>query len=195
MSCELCGSTLTKRTISGIHLCEECFKKLTLLRNNDADIISFFLNEEIYDNATSKAKEYFTDIVNSKMQTIESIRQEEQRINVQNQILSQIKTTTGFNFEGYKITEYLEVQESEIALGTGFLSEFNASISDFFGTTAYGYTSKIKEAREAALHQLKINCLSVGANAIIGVDIDFFTIGVNMIVVCATGTAVKIEKN
>ena len=102
--------------------------------------------------------------------------------------------TTGFTFEGYKIIEYKGIMSGEIVLGTGFLSELSASINDFLGTVSTSMTEKLTQAKQIALHKLKENCLSVCANAAIGIDFDVTTIGTNMIVVCANGTAVRIEK-
>ena len=56
--------------------------------------------------------------------------------------------TSGYNFEGYTITEYLGVFSGECALGTGFLSSLGAGISDFLGTNSKMYSNKLKEAKE-----------------------------------------------
>lgn len=55
-------------------------------------------------------------------------------------------------------------------------------------------TNKLTEAKERALKKLYLNCYDAGANAVIGVDFEMMTIGTNMIVTCANGTAVKVEK-
>lgn len=102
--------------------------------------------------------------------------------------------TTGYNFEGYKIVKYLGIKSGEVVLGTGFLSEFSAGMSDLFGKTSERMTAKFTDAKETAVARLKENCLSVDANAVIGVDLDVEIMGQNMILACANGTAVRIEK-
>lgn len=110
----------------------------------------------------------------------------------ENEIL--FKETTGYSFEGYRIVEYLGIKSGEVVLGTGFLSEFSASIGDLFGAKSEKMANKFTVAKEAALRRLKKNCLSVNANAVIGVDLDISVMAANMIMACANGTAVRIEK-
>ncbi len=102
--------------------------------------------------------------------------------------------TTGYSFDGYKIKEYLGVRSGEVVLGTGFLSEFSAGFSDLFGAKSEAMADKLTQAKDAALARLKESCLKVNANAVIGVDLDISIMGQNMILACANGTAVRIEK-
>lgn len=104
------------------------------------------------------------------------------------------KCTTGYNFEKYEITDYKEIVSGEIVLGTGIISELGGEINDLFGTTASGYQGKLAQAKNTALHIIRDKALSLGANALIGIDFDIMTIANNMIVVSANGTAVVIEK-
>lgn len=103
------------------------------------------------------------------------------------------KLTTGYNFEGYSITEYIDIVDSEVVLGTGFFSEVSAQLDDFFGVSSSPYENKIAHAKKAAKEKLIYLAIQKGANALIGVDFDIMTIGNNMIVVSASGTAVVIE--
>lgn len=102
--------------------------------------------------------------------------------------------TTGFNFEGYKITQYLEVISGEVVLGTGFLSELSASVADFLGSGAGMFETKLESAKTAAKEKLVLKSVECGGNAIIGVDFDYITFSNNMIGVIANGTSVRIEK-
>lgn len=109
--------------------------------------------------------------------------------------ISNMKLTTGYNFEGYKITEYHNIISSSVVVGTGMLSEFAASVSDFFGVSSTAFESKMNAVKEESQKKLKIRAhVECKANAIIGVDFDYMTIGNNMIAVSANGTAVTIEK-
>ena len=101
---------------------------------------------------------------------------------------------TGYNFEGYVITRYLDLVHGEIVLGTGFYSELSASISDIFGISAKAFEGKISQAKRLAQEQMIINAITINANAIIGIDFDITTFSNNMIGVSVNGTAVVIEK-
>lgn len=102
--------------------------------------------------------------------------------------------TTGYDFNGYNITRYVGIISGEVVLGTGFLSEFSASISDLFGAESSTFANKLETAKEAAIEKLKIKSVQKGGNAVIGVDFDYITFANNMIGVVANGTSVIIEK-
>lgn len=101
---------------------------------------------------------------------------------------------TGYNFEGYKITKYLDLVHGEIVLGTGFYSELSASISDILGISTKAFEGKISQAKRLAQEQMIVNALAINANAIIGIDFDITTFSNNMIGVSVNGTAVVVEK-
>lgn len=74
--------------------------------------------------------------------------------------LQNIMETTGFNFDGYSITEYKGVVFSETVLGTGAFSELSASFSDLLGTKSNAFMKKLAQARDYAMLELKKKCLS-----------------------------------
>lgn len=102
--------------------------------------------------------------------------------------------TTAYSFEGYKITEYLGLVSGEAVLGTGFISELGAGISDFFGSSSELFANKMTSVKKAATARLLNESIKKGGNAIIAVDFDYVTFSNNIIAVSANGTAVKIEK-
>lgn len=102
--------------------------------------------------------------------------------------------TTGYDFSGYQIKEYIGIISGQVVLGTGFLSEFTASFSDFFGVQSDKFAMKLEQAKNAALDKLVKKSDIKGGNAIIGVDFDYITFHGNMIGVVANGTCVVIEK-
>ncbi len=102
--------------------------------------------------------------------------------------------TSGYNFEGYDIVEYLVIYSGECALGTGFLSTLGAGFSDFLGTNSGRYSGKLEQAKDYALQELYSNVKNAGGNAIIGLDIDYTTFSSDIMGVIANGTAVKIER-
>lgn len=103
--------------------------------------------------------------------------------------------TTGYNFENNKILDYIGIVSGEVVLGTGIISDLGATLSDILGANASSYQSKLGQCKEATMQIITEKALQLGANAIIGVDFDIMTIGNNMIVVSANGTAVIIKKN
>ncbi len=103
--------------------------------------------------------------------------------------------TSGYDFEGYKILEYLGFCSGECALGTGFLSSLGATFADIMGTNSYMYSEKLATARSTALNKLQENAVMLGANALIGVDVDYTTFSADIMGVIANGTAVIVQSN
>lgn len=89
---------------------------------------------------------------------------------------------------------YKGVISGQVVLGTGFLSEFSASFSDFFGMEANFFSDKLEKAKNAAKERLIEKSVLSGGNAIIGVDFDYIMFSYNMIGVIANGTSVIIEE-
>lgn len=107
--------------------------------------------------------------------------------------MNSIKMTSGYNFEGYSIVDYLGVFSGECALGTGFLSSLNASIADLWGTTSNKYSLKLREAKQIAINALQQQAVDAGGNAIIGFDLDYTAFTADIMGVIANGTVVRIE--
>ena len=103
--------------------------------------------------------------------------------------------TSGYNFEGYDIKDYLGLCSGEVVLGTGFLSSFSAGIADIVGGTSSLYEGKLNQAKELAMQELYDNAKSLGANAIIGVDLDYEVFSADIMAVIANGTAVCIKES
>ena len=102
--------------------------------------------------------------------------------------------SSGYNFEGYRITQYHGVVAGEIVLGTGFFSSFISGISDTLGVESDRYRDKLRESRTIAMERLVLESLFLGGNAIIGLDIDYTLFVGDMMGVIANGTSVTIEK-
>jgi uncharacterized protein YbjQ (UPF0145 family) len=103
--------------------------------------------------------------------------------------------TTTPNVEGRKIAEYKGLVFGEVISGVDFIKDFAAGLTNFFGGRSGSYEGELIEAREAALREMEKRAGSLGANAIVGVDIDYEVLGQggNMLMVTASGTAVKVE--
>lgn len=104
-------------------------------------------------------------------------------------------TTTTNTIEGRHIRQYLGLVTGEAIMGANVISDFMASITDFVGGRSDTYESKYAEARETALQEMEEEAQRKGADAVVGIDIDYQVLGANngMLMVTATGTAVKME--
>ncbi|MBC7959258.1 MAG: putative heavy metal-binding protein [Vallitaleaceae bacterium] len=102
--------------------------------------------------------------------------------------------TTTPNIEGKKIIEYKGIVFGEIVSGVDFVKDFAAGLTNFFGGRSNSYESELIQARETAVEEMKRRAMELGANAVVGVDLDYEVLGQsgNMLMVTASGTAVVI---
>ncbi len=99
-----------------------------------------------------------------------------------------ISTTN--SIEGRPVQHYLGVVTGETIIGANFVKDIMASFTDFFGGRSTAYERALQDARTTALAELTSRAGAMNANAIIGVDFDYETIGKGMLMVCVSGTAV-----
>lgn len=99
------------------------------------------------------------------------------------------------SLEGKRITNYYGVVTGETIIGANLFRDLFAGIRDIVGGRASSYEKVLREAKDAALKEMSERAEAIGANAIVGVDLDYETVGSNssMLMVTASGTAVKIE--
>ncbi len=104
-------------------------------------------------------------------------------------------TTTTPTIEGKKIVEYRGIVFGEVITGVNFIKDFAASLTNFFGGRSGSYEGELIEARESAIREMEARARQIGANAVVGVDIDYEVLGQggNMLMVTASGTAVVVE--
>ena len=102
--------------------------------------------------------------------------------------------TTTPTIEGRKIVEYKGVVFGEVIVGVNFIKDVAASLRDFFGGRSNTYEKELIAARDTAMNELKARAMAVGADAVVGIDIDYEVLGQNsgMMMVTASGTAVKL---
>ena len=105
-----------------------------------------------------------------------------------------ILTTTN-NIEGKQTVKYLGLVSGDAVLGANIFRDFFASIRDIVGGRSAAYEKELRKAKDMALEEMREQAKNLGANAIVGIDIDYETIGANssMLMVSASGTAVVIE--
>ena len=103
--------------------------------------------------------------------------------------------TTTPSIEGHKIIDHKGVVFGEVISGINFIKDFGASFRNVFGGRSAGYEEELIAARESALKEMEERAAERGANAIVGVDVDYEVLGAenNMLMVTASGTAVVIE--
>ncbi|MDE7353738.1 MAG: YbjQ family protein [Acetatifactor sp.] len=111
-----------------------------------------------------------------------------------NEAINSIMVTSGYDFENYRIIRYCDYISAEAVFGMGMFKALLASVSSVAGAESEPFKVKIKEAKSKAIYDIKVMALELGANAIIGIDIDFTMIGGDMVVIIASGTAVVIEE-
>ncbi|HZG56056.1 YbjQ family protein [Paenibacillus sp.] len=101
--------------------------------------------------------------------------------------------TTTNSIEGKRITEYLGIVNGEAIMGANIVRDLFASITDIVGGRSGAYEQKLKEAREIAIQEMKQSARNAGANAVVGIDIDYEVVREGMLMVTVSGTAVRAE--
>jgi uncharacterized protein YbjQ (UPF0145 family) len=112
-------------------------------------------------------------------------------INQRRRSVSVIITTTP-NIEGRKIQDYRGIVTGEAIMGANIVRDVFASITDVVGGRSGAYESKLNQARRIAIDEMMEKARKQGADAVIGVDIDYEVIRDGMLMVAASGTAVKL---
>ena len=104
-----------------------------------------------------------------------------------------VTTTPGI--EGRRIKQYHGLVTGEAILGANIFKDFFAGIRDIVGGRSAAYESELRKAREIALQELEQAAAALGANAVVGIDLDYETVGAQggMLMVSISGTAVTIE--
>ena len=105
-----------------------------------------------------------------------------------------IVTTTN-NIEGKQVVEYKGIVFGEVIAGVDFVKYFVAGLSNFFGGRSNAYEEELMRAREAAIQELQQRAAVLGADAVIGIDVDYEVLGSNngMLMVNVSGTAVTLR--
>ena len=99
--------------------------------------------------------------------------------------------------DGRRVTRYLGIVSGEAILGANIFRDFFAGIRDIVGGRSAAYEQELRKAKQIALEEMEQEAQQLGANAIVGVDLDYETIqvgsGGGMLMVSASGTAVVVE--
>lgn len=111
--------------------------------------------------------------------------------------IENIIVTTTPSIDGYRIARVVDVVTAECVFGMNIFKDLLASFSDFFGGRSGASQSTLREARKTCIRELKTEAYQLGANAVIGIDLDyseFSGAGKSMLFLVASGTAVVLEK-
>lgn len=100
--------------------------------------------------------------------------------------------TTTPSIDGRRIQSYLGIVTGEAILGANVFRDFFASITDIVGGRSAAYEQELSRAREIALNEMQERALTLGADAVVGVDIDYEVLREGMMMVSASGTAVRL---
>ena len=103
--------------------------------------------------------------------------------------------TTTPTVEGHKIEEYFGIVSGEAIIGANFVKDFVAGIHDTWGGRTSSYEKVLRKGKECALKEMEERAEKLGANAIVGIDLDYETVGQKntMLMVSCNGTAVRID--
>ncbi|MEK6649672.1 MAG: heavy metal-binding domain-containing protein [Bacteroidota bacterium] len=101
-------------------------------------------------------------------------------------------TTTSI-VDGKPVDAYLGLVTGEAILGANIFKDFLAGIRDIVGGRSASYERELRKAKEIALAEMSEQATRLGANAIIGIDLDYETVGQSMLMVSASGTAVRLK--
>ena len=102
-----------------------------------------------------------------------------------------VTTTNGI--EGKRITDYRGIVVGEAIMGANVVRDFFAGITDIVGGRSGAYEAKLQDARDTAMRELEDRAARMGANAVVGVDLDYEVVGDSMLMVSVSGTAVVVE--
>jgi uncharacterized protein YbjQ (UPF0145 family) len=109
--------------------------------------------------------------------------------------MSAVLVTTTPSVEGRKITEYKGIVTGEAIMGANIFKDLFAGIRDIVGGRSATYERELRRAREMAMTEVMQAAAEMGANAVVGIDIDYETVGTNasMLMVTVSGTAVVVQ--
>ena len=137
----------------------------------------------------AKSKEKIQELIDNK-------QFDELPTEVIDELAKDLIVTTEFSMAEYRVTERIEVITAECVFGMNLFKDLFAGIRDIFGGRSSSSQKVLRDARRTCLTELRREALIVGANAIVGVDLDYSEIsgdGKSMLFVVVSGTAVTVE--
>lgn len=121
----------------------------------------------------------------------------DKQVEYRNEFSEKIKSIPVITLQNPKDWNYkpLSMVTSQSVTGTGVFTEISSSITDLLGGQSDRLNSKIRQGENICVNQLRLSCFNIGGNAVIATDIDYAELGggKGMIMVCMSGTAIKLE--
>lgn len=204
MTCAICGASTRKgtppilvpRSLAGEAACDWCGQRLRRLQEGslqrpELEALLTYVRRQGNQSLEAELESLWVDpgaIVAAA--TAEAEAQAAARARA----ITEILTTSGFEFEGHRIVSYLDFLSSEVVLGMGVFRGIGADFADFFGAEAQGLSRRLQDAKAAAFSRLRESVHDRGGNAIIGIDLDYTMFGASLVGVVASGTAVVIAE-
>lgn len=105
-----------------------------------------------------------------------------------------IIVSTTPTIDGYWVRNYIGIESVEFVIGTGPLSEISSSFSDLFGQRSSAFESKLAMAKKHVMDALKVVAVQKGADAVIGIDLDYTEFSGNRVGLVISGTLVQLER-
>lgn len=122
----------------------------------------------------------------------ERARKEQTRFEQLRELAKQVVLTTTHTIDGHRVKRYLGIESVEFVIGTGLFSEITTDFQDFFGRRSTAFESKLQKAKKTAFETLAMIAAERGANAILGIDVDYAEFTGNRIGLIVNGTLVEI---
>lgn len=159
--------------------CKRCDKTLGFMEGNKGYCANCFAKHALAEQ---------TGVTDEELQQLEQQRTERKAV-IENVLLT---TETQSNL---KITKRIEIVTAECAFGMNIFKDLFADVRDIFGGRSKAVQDTMRDARRTALYELKKEAYEVGANAVVGVDLDYVELSASgsMVMLVASGTAVVIE--
>ena len=181
IKCRYCGEVLKNNTKN-----RECFIKIYSCETEESGkIVKSELKLQPNETEEDIIKHFEKN--NKKLLSFKKIRSET-KIDA-----NDIIVTTSYNIEGKKVVSYNGLVSAEAILGLGMFRDIGSDFRDIFGGRARGYQSELHQIRDTLIQECKVEAAKKGANAIIGVDIDYGDLKGSMFLAVMNGTAVVVE--
>lgn len=167
--------------------CDICKEKIPLMSsvNLDGKTICFTCSSKIQEEKEKKFKE---EVKNRE----EQIKIQKERIEVASKEVLVVSVPM---IEGKKIVKYFNIISSEVTIGTGLFTEIASEIVDMLGTTSNAIEEKINKAKNLAIDKIKYKAALLGANAVIGAEVEYTVNDKNMIMYSVCGTPVILKNS
>lgn len=203
IKCGVCGKSQTGwianyplanyENLVNVRICVECYNNISAISNTNAqERVVKYLNQMLDTNKdmTAATKDYVTALTMHPSNVDEYLKGTRSK---EKERLKSIKLTSGYNYEGYNIVEYLDFLVVETAFGLGLFKGIAADLANLTGSESNAIKTKLSEAKESIMTEIRYKAANIGANAIIGVDFEYTMFGSSIVAVIISGTAVKIE--